>query len=230
MSKHQEFWNKEYKTSAHFALSEDPADDLEKFCRWVERRYGKRFLNVTTQALDLGSGNGRNLIFLAKTYGMRGVGYDISSEGVKFAEKNSSDLPITYVARSIEGSLDLPDHFVSLVLDMMTSHFLRAREREVLRSEILRVLKPGGWLFFKTFLADEDLHVKRLLKENAAEEDHAYIHPRSGLYEYTWTEDAVHEFFEPYFTIHKIERSHKHLKDGKANKRRSIVVYMEKPL
>lgn len=230
MSKHREFWNKEYKTSAHFALSEAAAGDLEKFCRWIERNHGKRLLNVTTQVLDLGSGNGRNLIYLAQNYGMRGIGYDISTEGVKLAQKNSENLPIKYVARSIEGPLDIPDQSVSLVLDMMTSHFLKAKDREVLRDEILRVLKPGGWFFFKSFLADEDLHVKRLLKEHAAGEEHAYIHPRSGLYEYTWTEQAMYDFFSPYFTIQKIERSHKHIRDGKANKRRSIVVYLQKPL
>ena len=170
MSKHQQFWNKEYKTSEHLMLSDEPAEDLEKFCRYLERNFGKKYLNVTTRVMDVGCGNGRNLIYLVQNYGMRGVGYDISDEGVKLARRASDGLPIIYTARTIEGVLDMPDSSVDIVLDMMTSHFLKEKAREGLRSEILRVLKPGGWLFFKSFLAEEDMHVKRLLKENPADE------------------------------------------------------------
>jgi SAM-dependent methyltransferase len=228
MSKHQQFWNNEYRTSKHLQLSDEPAEDLEKFCRWLERNYGKRFLNVTTKALDLGSGNGRNLIYLAKTYAMRGEGYDISSEAVKQAERASEGFPLVYTVRSIEGLLDLPDASVTIVLDMMTSHFLAEKEREVLRDEILRVLRPEGWLFFKSFLAEQDLHVKRLMKEHPAEEADTYIHPQMGVSEHVWTERSLREFFEPYFEMQKIERSHKHMRDGKAFKRRTVTVYFQK--
>lgn len=229
MSKHSEFWNKEYKTGEHLALSDEPADDLEKFCRWSERNYGRRFLNPLARVLDLGCGNGRNLVFLARTYGMRGVGYDISSEAVKLAKRASEGLPIMYTARSIEGAVDLPDHSVDIVLDMMTSHFLKEKERETLRAEILRVLKPGGWLFFKSFLADQDLHVRRLLKDSPADEKGSYIHPKLGVYEHVWTEEELRDFFSPFFEITKIERSHKHMKSGKAFKRRTVTVYLQKP-
>ena len=229
-SKHREFWNKEYKTSEHLTLSEEPSGDLEKFTRWAERNYGRRFLNPLARTLDLGSGNGRNLIFLAETYGMRGVGYDISDVAIMQGKRLSKDLPIEFFARSIEGPLPLPDQSVHLALDMMTSHFLKKKEREILRDEIFRVLKPGGWLLLKSFLADGDLHVRRLLKESPADEEGAYIHPKFGVYEYAWTEEALREFFEPYFTIHKIERSHKHIKAGKAFKRRTFTAYLQKPV
>ena len=45
MSKHQQFWNKEYKTSKYLMLSDEPAEDLEKFCRFLERHYGRKYLN-----------------------------------------------------------------------------------------------------------------------------------------------------------------------------------------
>src|SRR3989344_2526525 len=229
MSKHQQFWDREYKTSKYLMLSDEPAEDLEKFCRFLERHYGRKYLNVTTRALDLGCGNGRNLIYLSGTYGMRGVGYDISDEGIKIAKRASAELPIVYVARTIEGTIDMPDNSCDIVLDMMTSHFLKEKEREILRGEILRVLKPGGWLFFKSFLAEEDMHVRRLLKENPADEKDSYIHPELGLYEHVWTGESLHEFFAPFFSIEKIERSFKHIRDGKAWKRRTVCAYIQKP-
>lgn len=229
MSTHREFWNKEYKTSEHLALSDEPSEDLEKFCRWLERREGKRRLNPLGLALDLGSGNGRNLVFLAETYAMRGVGYDISDEAVRLAERRAKGLPVRFEARSLAGRIELPDESVDLVLDMMTSHYLKAKERAELRSEIFRILKPGGFLFLKTFLADGDLHVRRLLREFPADEPGAYIHPKIGAYEYAWTEGGIREAYEPPFVIEKIDRSHKHMKAGKAWKRRTVSVYLEKP-
>ena len=230
--RHKAFWNKEYKTSEHLALSDNPAEDLMKFCRWQEREYGGQVLNRTLSVLDLGCGNGRNLVFLAGEYGCRGTGFDISEEAVRLAvrvaaEKGLSER-LAFETRSIAEPLPLPDVSVGLVLDMMTSHFLRAAEREALRAEILRVLKPGGWLFFKSFFAEGDLHVRRLLAEHPADEPGAYIHPELGVYEYAWTEEALRAFFEPFFIIHKMDPSHLHLLRGKAFKRRTISVYLQK--
>ena len=225
----QNFWDKEYKTSEHLALSTEASEDLRKFCRFLEREYGRAQLNVYGQVIDLGCGNGRNLIYLANEYGMRGVGYDISPVAVKIAQEASDGMPINYEARSIAGDLPLKDESAVLVLDMMTSHFLKRAEREKLLQEIVRILKPGGWLFFKSFLADEDIHTARLLREHPADEPGAYIHPEIGVYEYVWTERALREFFAPHFEIHKLDKSHKHIgKDGGAWKRRTVSAYLEK--
>lgn len=231
--KHKEFWDKEYKTSEHLALSMNVSEDLEKFTRWMEREYGREFLNPIAQVLDIGTGNGRNLIWLSETYGMRGVGFDISETAIKAAKEQAQDLPLQFEVRSMTDVLPLKDSSATLVLDMMTSHFLRKEEREKLLREIVRVLKPGGWLFFKSFLADEDLHTKRLLKENPADEAGAYVHPKIGVYEYAWTEESAREFFAPYFQIHKVQKSHKHINRGKigderAWKRRTFSMYLQK--
>lgn len=254
MPSHKNFWNKEYANPEHLTLSDEPSEDLEKFTRWIERQYKGAVLNPTTNVLDLGCGNGRNLVFLSRNFGCHGTGYDISGEAIAQAKRTAQGevlidkwrpyvhgtagntrkkhgapvLPLTFVERPIQGKFDLKDESVDLVLDMMSSHFLKKAEREVWRDEVVRVLKPGGWFFFKTFLDEEDLHVKRLLKENPADEEYAYIHPRLGVYEYVWSEERIEEFFKPYFIIHKVEKSHKHLLKGKPFKRRTISVYLEK--
>ena len=228
MDKHREFWNREYQTSEHLALSTEPAEDLEKFTRYLDRNYGREYLNPHARALDLGCGNGRNLIFLNESFGMPGIGYDISDVALKEARAATGDLPITYEQRSITEPLPAADESIVIALDMMTSHFLHQAEREKLRDEVARVLHPMGWFFFKSFLADEDINVKRLLRDHPADEENAYIHPTFGVYEYVWTEDRLHDFFSPQFEIHKIYKSHKHLKRGRAGKRRTICAYMQK--
>jgi len=228
MGKHSDFWNREYQTSEHLALSSAPSEDLEKFTRHVERQTKREFLNPRAKALDLGCGNGRNLIYLAENFGIQGIGYDISDVAIGEALRASGGLPIEYELRSVADPLPPPDESMTFVLDMMTSHFLKQAEREALRSEIIRVLRPGGWLFFKSFLADEDINVRRLLREHPADEEGAYIHPEIGVYEYVWTEDAVHEFAGRVFEQHKFHKSHKHLRRGRAGKRRTFSAYLQK--
>ena len=227
-NRHRDFWNKEYQTSEHLALSNIASEDLQKFTRFLERGYKREFLNPRSKALDLGCGNGRNLIFLAENFGMQGIGYDISDVAISEAKKASEGMPIEYEIRSIAQPLPLPDESVMLTLDMMTSHFLKKKEREALRDEVLRTLRPHGWLFFKSFLAEADINVKALLRDHPADEENAYIHPRFGVYEYVWTENAVHDFFGPHFEIHKVYKSHKHLRRGRAGKRRTLSAYMQK--
>jgi SAM-dependent methyltransferase len=225
----QAFWDAEYKEAGHLALSLNPSEDLEKFTRWLEREEGHRILNITSSVLDLGCGNGRNILWLAETYGMRGVGYDISGEAVRQAERlaKQENLNLTFGARSIGEPIPLPDESATIALDMMTSHFLKAEERTKLIAEILRVLKPGGYFFYKTFLLDEDKHAKRMITENPADEENTYIHPKIGVAEHVSTEEEIEKLYGEFFTIHKISKSHRH--KGKHAKRRSISVYMQKP-
>lgn len=223
------FWDREYAQGTHLAMSDEPAEDLIKFTRWLMRREGKQSLNVTRLALDLGCGNGRNLIYLAKEFAMRGVGYDTSGTAIAAAKNLGAGLPLDFTIRSIAEPVPLPDTSVTITLDMMSSHVLKQDERLKLRDEIVRVLRPGGWLFLKTFLLDEDKHAARMLKDYPAAEQGMYIHPEIGVAEKVWTEDEIVDFYSPTFSIHKTEKSHKHLTSkGEPWKRRTISVYLEK--
>lgn len=209
-----------------FRFEVNPSEDLEKFTRWLEREFGGKFLNSIVSVLDLGCGNGRNLIYLAETYGLRGVGYDISDQAIVQAKKlhaqvRSGDAPYI-AARSIAGPLPLPDNSQTIVLDMMVSHFLNKEERQALLKEIYRVLRPGGWLFIKTFLSDDDIHVQRLLREHPAEEVGSYIHPEIGVAEHAFSEEEIVEDLSELFFIHKITKSHRHKADTGAKEKEYV--------
>ncbi len=220
------FWDKEYKKGAHLALSSMPSEDMQKFLRWFLREYDAPLLTRHSSVLDLGCGNGRNLVYLAKEFGAKGTGIDTSHEAITQAKKASSDLPLSYVVQSIGLPLPVPDQSQDLVLDMMTSHFLNKEERAALYKEIARVLKPSGWFFLKTFLLDEDRHAARLLREHPAEEAGSYIHPEFGGVEHVFTGEEIRADLAPYFEVEKITTSHRHR--GPNAKRRSMSIYARK--
>lgn len=228
-TRNKNFWNDQYKKPTHLTLSDEASEDLEKFTRYLIRDHGMKYLNVTTKAVDLGCGNGRNLIFLAKEFGVHGFGYDTSKEAILQARKAAQGLQLTFEVGSITEPIPLPASSVMLALDMMSSHILLREERERFRAEIIRILRPSGWLFFKSFLLDDDENAARMLQENPGPEEGMYMHPEIGAPEYVWTEHALRDFFEPYFKIHKIEKSFKHRRaDGSAWKRRTISAYLQK--
>ncbi len=226
----QQFWNNEYKKNAAFSLSHEPSEDLVKFTKFLERDFGRKYLNPLCQAVDLGCGNGRNLVFLSEMFGMKGYGVDTSNAAIAQARLHTEHkkLPLTFSVGSITDPLPLKDSSQTIVVDAMVSHVLKTPEREHMLSEVVRVLRPDGWYFFKTFLLDEDLNAERMLREHPGSEPHSYIHPEIGVEEHVFTTDEVMELLEPYFTIHKIHKSHNHMRQGKAYKRRSITVYAQK--
>lgn len=223
------FWDTEYTNPQHLKLSENVSEDLAKFTRWLGRNdESAHLLTAGNSVVDAGCGNGRNLIFLAREFGLKGFGVDISSAAIAQAKKLSTDLPINYVVGSAGDPLAVPDESQALVLDMMTSHFLERAGREQLRDELFRVLTPGGYIFMKTFLKDEDLHTARLLKDFPSAEEGAYIHPVMGVAEYVYSEEELVAFLSEKFIVRKIYRSHKHAFHGQARKRRTISIYAEK--
>ena len=226
-SKGGEFWNKEYRSGNNLALSDNPSSDLERFMRWYEREQKEAYKHPEI-LLDIGCGNGRNLIYLAKNYGLRGHGYDISKEAIDQAKKKSDDLPLEYSVLSMTEPIPLPDNSVDLVLDMMSSHFLNEEGRSKLLAEISRVLRPGGWFFWKTFLLTEDKNAQRLIHDHPAGEKNSYIHPKIGVLEHVFTEGEIEDLLESDFFVHRMVKSHRHKKRGKANKRRSISVYAQR--
>lgn len=256
----KEFWNKEYKDPKHLTLSKEPSSDLLDFVKWTSRNAEWPAFPKHGLIVDIGCGNGRNLVPLCLELNMNGIGYDISDVALSQAKnliietkaeleaegvKISPGLKIDFIKQGAEEKIDLPDQSVDMVFDMMVSHQLVKKDRQKLAEEIARILKPYGWLFFKTFILEGDANARRMIEEypikkeailknpnwadeNGKPEENSYIHPHTKGFEHVYTEDEIIELFSPFFKIYKIKRSYKHIMDGKPFKRRTVSVYMER--
>ena len=142
------FWDREYTNPEHLKLSTAESADLAKFTRWISRQKREDILQPDTSAIDAGCGNGRNLIWLAHEFDMKGVGVDISSAAISQARQMTQTIEkgreISYHVGTAGAPLPAGDESQTLALDMMTSHFLTQDERIHLRDELWRVLQPGG--------------------------------------------------------------------------------------
>ena len=228
----QGFWDSEYQSPEHLAISDKPSENLEKFLRWLNRNVAEYTLDKNSLVGDVGCGNGRNLIYLAQNWAVCGVGYDISASAVEQAQSiaRSESLDLDFSVRDIREKIPLEDASADLILDMMVSHVLSSKEREAYLEDVLRVLKPGGWLFFKTFLLDGDRNAAEMLKQYPGSEPGSYIHPHIGVEEHVFTENEVVGLYESFFEIHKVNKSHRHIdRHGRPNKRRTINLYCRKP-
>lgn len=113
-------------------------------------------INSSSSVLDVGCGCGNFLLGLARRFGCRGVGLDLSSERIAFAREKLATEPgpdVEFVHGSATRMPFEPDtfsHVVSqdalcLVPDKPTTHL-----------EVYRVLRPGGLFAFSDFLQPKE--------------------------------------------------------------------------
>jgi SAM-dependent methyltransferase len=227
-----DFWNREYTSGEHFSLSDKPGSELVKFARWFRREQAHMDFSMLN-VLDVGCGNGRNLLYLADQYDAAGSGFDLSASAIASAEKAAIGFnltrPVRFYVHNLADIIPEPDGSVGVVLDMMVSHCLNRAQRLQYRAEIKRVLEPGGFVMIKTFLREGDEHAKKLIAEHPAGEEGSYIHPMIGIYEHVTTEKYFRDFWDEDFIIHLLHKSHGYQHwGGTPYKRRYMVAYLEK--
>lgn len=144
-----------FKKTKKETYSELKADkELEKIIKYIPK--GK--------VLDIGSGNGRNSIFLAKN-GFQVEAIDKNKEYVqklkKFSEKER--LPIKTKLADVK-NLKLKEDYYSLILSVAILDFLRIYEFKKLIPKIKKSLKVDG-IFYLVVFSIKDPAFKKCKKE-----------------------------------------------------------------
>lgn len=99
--------------------------------------------------LDLGSGSGRHLVFLAKN-GFSAFGLDNSSAGIGLAQKwlENEGLTADLKIHEMTDNFPYPDAFFDAVISIQVIHHGRSESIRKTIREMERVLKKEGFIFF----------------------------------------------------------------------------------
>jgi len=119
------------------------ADEFGRFLRYLQ-------LNSTSTVLDIACGSGGPALYIARRFGCRVTGIDISEKGIETANKMARAQKLDSLVRFLHAdaghSLEFADQLFDAVICIDSINHLASR-LQVLR-EWRRILKSGGHLLF----------------------------------------------------------------------------------
>lgn len=215
-------WEKEYNNPKFLTLSTEALSVVKDFFKELRRKQKVDMTDFTV--LDLGCGNGKNLIYAVENFCKAGIGYDISKTAIDQATKFSESLNINYEVRSIGEKFPLENKSVDIILDVTSSNSLNEQEREIYLQEMHRVLKPGGFIFVRALCLDGDKNAKQLMREFPGKEKDTYILPEVGVTERVFTKEDLVTTYGKYFELIHLEKTEGYQKWGSQSYKRNYWV------
>lgn len=205
-------WEREYSDPQLVSLGDEPQKDLKKCLKFLRR---KRKVELTgLHVLDLGSGVGKNSIYLAEK-GNTAVGIEFSKTAIDMAKERAHEAGVTVDFRigNIGQAYPFDDASFDLILDIMSSNSLHEKERGIYLAESYRVLKPGGHMIVRGLCKDGDKNAQTLLKKNPGRERDTYVMPELDLTERVFSRE---DFLATYaaFTVLELEKKTNYARVG----------------
>ncbi len=203
----QEKWDREHANPAVLLQmdSESPSSGVVKFVDWL-KQHGKSVDQLT--GLEMCCGKGRNVIYLAQQ-GVQAIGADFSSAAIEEAKKRAEKSGVGNDTRFIVQDVTLPYPLKSESLDFAIDCFgstdiESAKGRKAALDNLVKMLKPGGYLMVYLLSTDDEFH-KEMIAKSPGPDAGSFIHPVNGKYEKAFTEQEVKEFYKD-LTLVTLER------------------------
>lgn len=210
----ERIWEIEYNNPQLVSLSMEPQSSLKEFLRTLRRTYKKDLAEM--RVLDLGTGVGKNAIYLAELGVKEVTGIDISAKAIEIAKdrfaKVSKAIPsevtknVKFLVGSIGKRFPCEDASVELILDVTSSNSLSENEREIYLNECARVLTKDGLMFIRALCKDGDSNAQHLLKAFPGKEKDTYIMPQTSITERVWSKADFIEFYSKFFEVEYLDK------------------------
>lgn len=194
----REAWDREFTITNAIPSSKrtEPAKALLLFREMLG-------LGASTRVLDVGAGNGRNAIYLAKQ-GCHVTAIDSSESALGEMRRRVESANLRESVAIVQHSLGatpvpFPDDSFDFVLDAYVScHFLADETRHRFWRDMNRIAKPVGYLLSIVF-SHEDEYYGRFLTESP---DGSLVQdPVNGIWKRLYSEVEIKGFVANYFEI-----------------------------
>ncbi len=194
--RYEKFWSttgSKFSKDSSAYTSAVPSPTVVGFAKFL------RSEGVSGRVLDLGCGNGRNIIYLIKQ-GFEGYGVDVAPSAISIAEKNAHMNKV--MCNFKVGSafrLRYPASFFDVLVDFGCLHHLRRSEWNKYLANIARVLKKDGYYFLYCF----SLNSGHLSKFSPKSKRRNWTLREGGHYNNFFTVRAIKQLFAKNFQIIK---------------------------
>lgn len=197
----RQVWEREYKQRHLVPSTNAGPDHPSRAFRTMLEKFPKIPKDLL---LDLGSGNGRNLIWAIKDAGFQKA---VGIEFVHAAVKNTNESIQTHnlgesilvLEQSVGEPFPIASNSCTVVLEMMTMHALTQEVRAHMVAEVSRVLKPGGYIIGYTISALREFNGEKTAFADLAEKNPG---PEENSYRFMVENDVV---TEKGFTEHDLQ-------------------------
>lgn len=188
----QQIWEEEHKKP--YVLPQMDSDQMSsgvaKLTDWLAKKGEERGL----RGIELGCGKGRNVIGLAKS-GFEMTGIDFSVSAIKEAKRRAKKAGVANKTHfSVHDATLLwpfnSDSFDLAIDCFATTDIESEKGRKFAVSEMVRVLKPGGYLLAYMLSPDDEYH-KEMIEASPAMERNAFLRPETGKFEKTFDRDEI---------------------------------------
>jgi len=193
----QERWDKEHKTPNVLPQmdSAKPSSGVIKFLEWLKSQ-GKQPNEL--KGLEMCCGKGRNVIGLA-TQGVNMIGLDFSQNAIEEAKKRAVEAGVAdkteFFVQDVTKPFPIETDSIDFAFDCFGSTDIESAEgRKAALDNIIKVLKPDGYLMVYLLSSDDEFQ-KEMIAKSPGPDMGSFIHPVNGKYEKAFTEDEVKDFY-----------------------------------
>lgn len=123
------------------------------------------------------------------------TGFDFSPNAIVEAQKRSAtyqtDINTNFFIQDATVAWALPANKFDFVLDCFATTDIESLEgREAAVAEIIRVLKPGGFVLVYV-MSEDDIYHKDMIAQFPAHEPNSFFHPRTKKFEKVFTREEL---------------------------------------
>jgi SAM-dependent methyltransferase len=198
MRKQQQIWEKEHKNPTFLPnLGKlKPSESLIFFLDYLK----KEGIKQGGKAIDIGSGKGRNSIYLAKAgFDVFAIDYIQSAlDQAKIYADKENLRGIRFIRGEIDSKWPFENNYFDLAIDCYSSIDIETKKgRDIYKNELLRTLKPGAYALIVVVSVNDEKE-KELLKNNPGEEPNSAIWPETGKFQKNYDEVELRDFYKDF--------------------------------